>query len=204
MSIAQAGPTLHFYRFEINLAELPDQLSTFIEKNPDTREIEDLGLELVASGFKRELTSKFIKRVCTWGRYAGIAGRVILRNGLEVAARTLNEAHQCAKVGDLDGALHSLLQLKGLSVSFASKHLKFLSPDKAVVLDSIISENLGYPLKPSGYREFVDDCANVRDRAAKASIPYTGWGPSGWRVSDVEMAIFTKLKGDIRSRGITL
>jgi hypothetical protein len=39
--------------------------------------------------------------------------------------------------------MDSLLGLNGFAVSFASKHLKFLAPDHAIVLDSILSKRLG-------------------------------------------------------------
>jgi hypothetical protein len=85
--------------------------------------------------------------------------------------------------------------VKGLGISFASKHLKFLAPDGAVVLDSIIEEQLGYAKNLAGYATFLTDCHDILNACNQFGIRYTGWGAQGWRVSDVEMAIFQKIRG---------
>jgi hypothetical protein len=67
--------------------------------------------------------------------------------------------------------------LNGLAVSFASKHLKFLAPEKAVVLDSIVSKRLGYELTPDGYQAFLNDCRRIRDRSISCGLdPRLGSG----------------------------
>jgi hypothetical protein len=91
--------------------------------------------------------------------------------------------------------LIALQKVKNLGkVSFASKHLKFLAPDAAVVLDSVIRNGLGYPDSPEGYQDFLNDCHTILDHAIANGLKYTGWGTNGWRVSDIEMAIYAKLK----------
>jgi hypothetical protein len=60
-------------------------------------------------------------------------------------------------------SLTILLQVKNLGISFASKHLKFLAPKNAVVLDSIIEEQLGYATNPAGYGAFLTDCSEILD-----------------------------------------
>jgi hypothetical protein len=85
--------------------------------------------------------------------------------------------------------------VNSLGISFASKHLKFLAPDDAVVLDSIIAEQLGYATNLAGYGTFLTDCHDVLNACNQFEIRYTGWGAQGWRVSDIEMAIFQKIRG---------
>jgi hypothetical protein len=91
--------------------------------------------------------------------------------------------------------------LNGLAVSFASKHLKFLVPERAVVLDSSISERLGYPRTPDGYLAFLGDCRSILEHATACNLHYTGWGKQ-WRVSDIEMAIFETLRATTRDEGL--
>jgi hypothetical protein len=80
-----------------------------------------------------------------------------------------------------------------LGVSFGSKHLRFLAPDRAVVLDSTISERLGYKMDAGGYREFLGDCLSVRDILNEKKIDAAEAGRR-WRACDVEMAIYTSLQ----------
>ena len=129
----------------------------------------------------------FIKAVCNWGGYSGIAGGVIKNNDGTKLRDAFRSAHSHANAGDDLSAIKSLLELNGLAVSFASKHLKFLAPENAVVLDSIISKRLGYELTPNGYQAFLNDCRRILERAKACG------GREGWRVSDIEMAIFEKL-----------
>jgi hypothetical protein len=95
--------------------------------------------------------------------------------------------------GKVQEAITKIIEIKSLNVSFGSKHLKFLAPKHAVVLDSIISEHLGYPRTKEGYAEFLQDCFGLRD-----ILNAKGIRPSAtqakWRVSDVEMALFMEVK----------
>ncbi len=78
-------------------------------------------------------------------------------------------------------------------MSFASKHLKFLDPDRAIVLESIISTKLGYPLTLVGYGEFLADCRALLDAVYAAGVPFPFPAEGTWRISDIEMAIFKQL-----------
>jgi hypothetical protein len=61
-----------------------------------------------------------------------------------------------------------------------------------VVLDEIISENLGYPRSPAGYLLFLKECLEIRDVLNQAQIRVSRQRKR-WRVSDVEMAIYEEL-----------
>jgi len=135
----------------------------------------------------------FIKDVCRWGDYAGISGRVLKNNA---------RSHIKSKVGnaisllsftppDLAGALNSVREIKGLgSVSFASKHLRFLFPEHCPVLDSILSSRLLYDLSTDGYLLFASACQAMAEELNKAKISTTFPGQSFWRPSDVEAALY--------------
>jgi hypothetical protein len=89
-----------------------------------TTEIEDQARHLIDDDFPENDAVRFLKDVCGWGGYAGIAGRVVhrnepvnIRNALLTAARQLLVAEP-----DPAKALMAVNRLKGLGrPSFASK-----------------------------------------------------------------------------------
>jgi hypothetical protein len=193
--IVDEQPTRFSWGTVINLTEFPELLTRFQRNVPTTADIEQLAAQLVRRDFDDQGLQEFIRRVCKWGGYAGIAGRVIQHNRPKQLAAFFRDANQKAHEGKIIDALKTLQNVKHLGqVSFASKHLKFLSPDFAVVADSIISNRLGYAMTPEGYQAFLADCHTILQHIVTARLDYTGWGANGWRVSDVEMAITTKLR----------
>lgn len=199
MAIISHDGRLHFTRLSLELSELPTLFERFITPRPasqDSRtpDIEKFAASVIVSGFPAEDTQTLIRRICHWGGYAGVAGRVLRDNGPSILHDHLTSATAMVNKGDVGGALDRLQKIKGLGLSFAPKHLKFLAPDRAVVLDSIISSNLGYPMTRPGYEAFLADCQTILHMARQAGVAYPGWGPNGWRVSDIEMAIFQKLR----------
>tara|TARA_R110000787_G_scaffold59076_5_gene133993 strand:+ start:1651 stop:2244 length:594 start_codon:yes stop_codon:yes gene_type:complete len=161
-----------------------------------TRLVEDEAARLITSRFPRKECITFVRDVCRWGNRPGTAGLVIKNNSEADIQKQLKSAWKhlsCNRPGE---ALDAVLALDGLDVSFGSKHLRLLSPDKAVVLDSIIRDGLGYERSREGYGHFLADCLAVRDflnGPDGSPNPIDLKGP--WRVCDVEMAIYSKLRG---------
>jgi hypothetical protein len=192
MTLDLAHPDTWGWSFTIGLDELNDLLTGFMKKEPRTQVVEQQAQQLVKGEFRSAELHNFIRAVCGWGGYSGIAGRAIKNNDGEKLSAAFRSAHSHANAQDDLSAINSLLELSGFGVSFASKHLKFLAPENAVVLDSIISKRLGYEPTPEGYQAFLNDCRRILERAIACKLPYHGWGRE-WRVSDIEMAIFEKL-----------
>jgi hypothetical protein len=192
MTLDLGRPDTWCWSFTIGLDELDDRLTSFMEKEPHTRVVEQQAECLVKRGFQPPELRNFINAVCKWGGYSGIAARVLDKNTESELNDSFRFAHSWANAGDDLAAIESLLKLKDIGASFASKHLKFLAPENAVVLDSIISKRLGYEPTPEGYQAFLNDCRRILERAIACKLPYHGWGRE-WRVSDIEMAIFEKL-----------
>jgi hypothetical protein len=179
----------------IDLQDFPNLLHEFVRREPDTRTIEQQARQLIEGRFNERELEPFIKAVCRWGGYAGVAGKVRRYHPTTAELRShFQDAYSKVVLSEDREAIKCLLRIKGLAVSFASKHLKSLAPDRAVVLDSIISARLGYPRTPEGYERFVGDCRSILARIASDGLSYPGYGPAGWRVSDVEMAIYQKLR----------
>ena len=192
MAILRVSDSTSIVRLSFKIAELPAYLQKGLDLDESTPEVERAGRELVSSAFPENLTADFVRMVCYWGGYAGIAGKVLKHNTKAFVAATMRRAFDLTQQGDLKAALDAMLCLNGLAVSFASKHLKFLDPNKHVVLDSIISERLGYPRTTDGYGEFVADCASILAAVQSAKITRPDGHP--FRIADIEMAIFQVLR----------
>lgn len=188
MAIHCANGRASVVRLAFNLNDLPAYLQRGVDANSTTPEIERAGQELAAENFPERLSAEFVRKVCYWGGYAGISGKVLRYNDGTRIAETLRRAVDLTSKGDVKSAMEAMLGLNGLGVSFASKHLKFLNPDRHVVLDRIISERLGYPRTPDGYIEFVSDCGSILDAVQAAGIVRKDENP--FRIADVEMAIY--------------
>ncbi|MFC7694161.1 hypothetical protein ACFQY5_36155 [Paeniroseomonas aquatica] len=84
---------------------------------------------------------------------------------------TFREVHALLRQHEAVAALVRIMALHSLNTSFGSKHLKFLAPDRAVVLDGVVCGRLGYRPDPKGYGEFLGDCHTVLREAQAASTP---------------------------------
>jgi hypothetical protein len=165
--------TVRWWNLTIELKEFPELLRNFVRINPDTQRIEEMGTQLAEHAFSIDELCNFIRAVCAWGGYPGIANRVINNNQPNEIAAAFQKAYQMAIGGQVIDALALLRQLHNLGgVSFASKHLKFLAPNDAVVLDSIIEDQLGYARNTAGYAAFLTDCRDILN--ACNGIRYTG------------------------------
>lgn len=68
------------------------------------------------------------------------------------------------KVPDLSA--HEAIEastFKGVGVSFLSKHLRILHPDRFVTLDSVIEDKLGYARNHAGYLLFLNDLLSLKE-----------------------------------------
>lgn len=200
MGIRTDGTRVFFCPLSIDLSEYPDLLMRFMAEDPDTQRIELLGRELIEEGVAEEALKVFIRAVCKWGGYPGVSGNIFKNNDTSFLLVAFRAAIKALELADPVSALRHLISVRNLGISFGSKHLKFLAPDQVVVLDSIISRRLGYPIDDadlSGFASFLDDCRRIRDLLRTSRVPYPGWGSDGWRISDVEMAIFQALREDM-------
>ena len=195
MTVLQNGRALQLVRLEIQLDEFPQLLQLGIDEGR-LFETESLAQDLIRDDFPESASRDFVKAVCLWGGDPRRGGKVIRRNSPQEISSALRNAYLCSRGNELREALHAITALAGLAVSFGSKHLKFLDPNKHVVLDSIISERLGYTrdIEGNGYLAWVATCNAFLKIVRANRINYPPNGPNGWRVSDIEMAIFNKIR----------
>lgn len=171
----------------------PSLLARHVAAYPLTPRVEQLAAEYVTDGFPLRQTETFVRAVCKWGGYSGVAGKVLKHNRLSTVRDQLRKAYDASVEENPREAITEIISINCLAVSFGSKHLKFLDPNRAVVLDSIISERLGYRREPDDYVAFLDVCGSIRDTLNKLNV-VAGAPNTRWRVSDVEMAIFMHLR----------
>ena len=192
--------------YTIPLSRFPSLFQHFLEGNPKTIDLEKLGLSLREQNFEHSQISDFVKGVCEWGGdYRGIAKQVLRKNTLDRIANALqNATTELSKAEpDFGKALQMIDDLKGLGVSFGSKHLRFLFPDKCPVLDSRISNRLFYSSDCSGYNQFVRDC-NMIVSALEGIDNLVPERKGKWYVADVEASLYTYLKKEPSSTDVKI
>lgn len=133
-------------------------------------------------------------RIAVWGgNQHGIGQTMLKRNTQwEVQAKT---ADALGYIDKPNWALGCMLDLEQWGLTYASKTLMFMAPDKYVALDSRIRESFKQVLPPirdgnrasliRGYEEFLRVCGGLQDRLREIS-----GGQMQWRLADVESAVF--------------
>jgi hypothetical protein len=178
----------------------PGAFSGLVERHPQIEKTLSLEVEarrLMTTNFSRQQLSAFIRGVCAWGGYPRTAARVLEQNAWPVIQHQFSSAIAALSLEppDLQSALRALMRVRHLGLSFASKHLRLLRPDLCPVLDSTLSETLGYPLNSRGYQRFANDCQKVAALLQELGVPNPlGRDGGKWYPADVEMALFVYVK----------
>lgn len=100
---------------------------------------------------------KFSEAVHEWGGAVGkrVWANLTRHHGAQLETLLTTWLSQVPWL-DVEDAVEAGSRIKGLKVSFASKHLRMLEPERFCVLDEVLSLGLGYALNPRGYKLFVD------------------------------------------------
>lgn len=191
---------LLWQKVAIPYADFPVLLAAYLKQNPSTPEVEQLGLALRASDpMKWDDLEAFMKKVGEWAGKTGprvILGQVLRGNTIEIGRKVRDAiAHLRSAKPDPVAALEEMDKVKGLDVSFASKHLRMLFPEYCPVLDSILSCRLGYAPTADGYGAFARRCTAIAGELNRTQITSTFPGRTDWRPSDVEAALFAWVNG---------
>lgn len=113
------------------------------------------GQQLLASPTSAKLADKFSQLVCKWGRGDRVYANLRRHHGPHFGRTMAKALHQAASADDDEGAIAPLIEIKGLSTSFASKHLRLLDPTLYGTLDSRLRDGLGFALNAPGYAFFM-------------------------------------------------
>ncbi|MBJ6981680.1 hypothetical protein [Luteimonas sp. MC1572] len=128
--------------------------------------------------------------VVTWGRGHRVWGNLVKRHN------SYPQGHAAALAEWLRGlsesctpavALAPGTRIKGLGVSFASKHLRLFDPDRFATLDEVISLGLGYALNGPGYNLWLHDLQRLK---VEHKLPH--------RIGDLEGGIFVLVRQGVR------
>lgn len=152
-----------------------------------TNDLERIGSQLSANP---DEALKFSELVCVWGRGHRVWGNLNRHYSEEQLGVELAKWLQSAK--DQENACLAIcpgLAIKGLGVSFASKHLRHLAPARFAVLDDVISQGLGYALNSSGYNLFISDLRRLQ----QSHFPQ-------FRIADIEAGLFVLIRQIVRGR----
>jgi len=133
---------------------------------------------------------KFSKLVCEWGEGLRVWANLNKHYSKDQLGIELSNWLQGAKSQENAClAVTPGLAIKGLGVSFASKHLRLLVPEKFAVLDDVISQGFGFALNPAGYNLFISELRSLQ----KCYFPEM-------RVADIEAGLFVLIRQIVRGR----
>lgn len=199
MPVTIANNQICFPGSAIPPQNFPALVRRHLDNVPCTRDLEAQTARLVVSDFRVPLIEPFLRAVCNWGLYAGIAGRVLRRNTIDFIRQQFVAAvvFLDSTSPDVPAALREINQIVGLGrPSFASKHLRFLRPDICPILDSVISRGMGYTEDVASYGQLSDDYLKVARLVEACQQPNPMKRANGkWFASDVDMALFAHLQG---------
>src|SRR5438093_10239590 len=82
------------FETKILLADFPHLVEEHMRHYRDTPQLEIFGQELLAHDFPADELEQFIRQVCSWGGYSGIAGRILNRNFIaDIRQRFVKATH---------------------------------------------------------------------------------------------------------------
>ncbi len=152
-----------------------------------TENVEKLGKAL-AGNLDADSSFKFSHAVCNWGGGQRVWGN--LKKNKQLAKKLRSWFQEANKTDDAGKAILPGTAIKGLGVSFASKHLRMLNPEKFAVLDDVLSQGLGFALNIKGYKFFMK---MLREFQSKHS-------PKKYNVATLESGIFRLVRQQVRTR----
>lgn len=118
------------------------------------------------------------ERVCKWG-----GSRVVVSGHTQPDGKDLESLLRAwflkARTGTRKEALADGQKFKGLGVSFASKHLRFINPDRYATLDNILSQAFGFEMTDGGYEAFLQSLEAFKETH---KLPYN--------IADIEHGLF--------------
>lgn len=161
--------------------------------------LESASLEIVAAQLAEDDfqgSARFLRQVCRWGGYYGIAARVLKTNSGDAIRAAFCGAHRQLEREDALAALSEINRIRGLGrPSFASKFLRFMRPQSAAILDGLISQATGFELNAQGYANLLRACHGAAAHLADVGVPCPDRPKGRWYVADVEAALYADVVG---------
>ena len=166
-----------FGLFKCTASAFESSLHWIKQDDTATEAVEALGRELLAGAWS--MCYEFSRQVCDWGRGERVWGNL----NRHYTADALQNELRCwfsGIAGNDIAAIEGGLNIKGLGVSFASKHLRLLDPNRYAVLDDVLSQGLGFALNPAGYALFMHELKRFQEKyAISHSLAHIEWAIFG-------------------------
>lgn len=195
---ATALLTLADFRFSQNALESGLKLANRADDQPQA-DTSTSSVEALAQQYRQAPSAASARRlciaVCNWGGGGRVLGNLkrlhakrlggVMHRWMQAALAAASDEEAIAKASPQRpaGLPH------GLGISFGSKHLRMLDPDRFAVLDSVLSEGLGYALNPKGYALFM---RHLRDFHQQLSA--CGWSHS---LARTESGLFVLVRQNV-------
>ena len=145
---------MEFAGFKFSESALESAIENQFEYST-TQNVEKAGTHINQKSKPADLL-QFSQLVCDWGRGQRVWANLLRHNSRENLAAAYSNWFSIAKNSpDVQTAIEPGINIKGMGISFASKHLRMLAPEKFAVLDDVISEGLGFALNQKGYQLFM-------------------------------------------------
>jgi hypothetical protein len=157
--------------------------------------LENQAISLIKSDFDEECSYDFINAAFLWGRGHRNLGRVNSKNDKRTMSEHLRIAYNHGLNNEISLGVIKVANLKQVRISYSSKCMRFIFPDRAVIMDSVIREKLGFADTQAGYESFLNLCHSILDHVKKSDEFSAGFGQT-LRVCDIETAIYTQMQGN--------
>lgn len=184
--VRSATEVLDFFGFKFSRSALDSAILLARIEFSSTVAVERLASDFLAG---RTLDVLLLsERICEWGEGQRVWANLMRLNDRGELQKLLNEWLLGLSNASDEDVIERGAAIPGLGVSFASKHLRMMSPTKFAVLDGVLSEGLGLALNARGYHLFLR-C--LRDFHTNHSVPST--------FAELEAGIFLLVRQGVRS-----
>ncbi|GAB2794600.1 hypothetical protein GCM10027040_21080 [Halomonas shantousis] len=181
--------SLDFYGLEFTRSALDSAIKLAQQEFEETRRLEDIGATLLKDNPAMS-SLDFSQAVCKWGKGPRVWGNLTRHYQLPDLEQALDDwLAFAAATDDAASAIAPGVAIKGLGVSFASKHLRMLDPQRYAVLDEVISKGLGFAMNPTGYALFLR-C--LHEFLARYGLSYN--------MATLESGLFYLVRQSVRAR----
>jgi hypothetical protein len=198
LDIKEMSTKYSFSTLEFTENVFLNTMSLLVLEGNETVKMEEFGSELyLKKKVTKEEAIEFCRRVCEWGRQDRVFSNIkrhnpnnygdILSDWFNYALKnknpSLKEIRDIALMGD---------NIKGLGMSFASKHLRMLNPKVFPVLDDVLAKGLGFMLNEHGYALFINYIHEFKTKNKNLF-------DKDLNVAEIEMILFLLTRQFVRS-----
>ena len=195
-------------KVRVRLSDFPGLYQCFVKRisRGTTHRVEEHGAKVMSGALKSDdEIYKFVRCVCQWGGGMRVYGNLRRHNGGAAAAkrnvaRAVRSAVGCLRSSQMESAIGEVRSVNGLGgMSYASKTLRMLAPDKAVIFDSWLKHAVGHRLTNADYPKWCGDCAEVARALERKKIKNIARANEKWKAADIEAVIFDEVRRQGRS-----